>query len=89
MQGSVAWITIAPVKSLALVHRDEVELEQFGVRENRRFYLVDDDGRMINGKVVGPLVGVVPNYDDAVGHLALQFPDGSRRGGRRRVRART
>ena len=55
MQGSVAWITIAPVKSLALVHRDEVELEQFGVRENRRFYLVDDEGRMINGKVVGPL----------------------------------
>ncbi len=77
MQGSVAWITIAPVKSLALVHRDEVELEQFGVRENRRFYLIDDDGRMINGKVVGPLVRVVPNYDDQVGHLALQFPDGS------------
>ena len=44
MQGSVAWITIAPVKSLALVHRDEVELEPFGVRENRRFYLVDDNG---------------------------------------------
>jgi MOSC domain-containing protein len=77
MQGSVAWITIAPVKSLALVHRDEVEVEQFGVRENRRFYLIDDDGRMINGKVVGPLVRVVPNYDEAVGHLALRFPDGS------------
>jgi uncharacterized protein YcbX len=77
MQGSVAWITIAPVKSLALVHRDEVELEQFGVRENRRFYLVDDDGRMINGKVVGPLVRVVPEYDDEVGHLALRFPDGT------------
>jgi uncharacterized protein YcbX len=77
MQGSVAWITIAPVKSLALVHRDEVELEQFGVRENRRFFLVDDDGRMINGKVIGPLVRVVPNYDDEVGHLALRFPDGS------------
>jgi uncharacterized protein YcbX len=75
--GSVAWITIAPVKSLALVHRDEVELGQFGVRENRRFFLVDDDGRMINGKVVGPLVRVVPNYDDEVGHLALRFPDGS------------
>ncbi len=75
--GSVAWITIAPVKSLALVHRDEVELEPFGVRENRRFYLVDDDGRMINGKVVGPLVRVVPDYDDEAGRLALRLPDGS------------
>ncbi len=76
MQGSVAWITIAPVKGLALVHRDEVELEPFGVRENRRFYLVDDNGRMINGKVVGPLVRVVPEYDDATGRLALHLPDG-------------
>ena len=76
MQGSVAWITIAPVKALALVHRDEVELEPFGVRENRRFYLVDDNGRMINGKVVGPLVRVVPDYDDATGRLALHLPDG-------------
>jgi uncharacterized protein YcbX len=76
MQGSVAWITIAPVKSLALVHRDEVELELFGVRDNRRFYLVDDNGRMINGKVVGSLVRVVPEYDDAAGSLALHLPGG-------------
>jgi uncharacterized protein len=76
MRGSVAWITIAPVKALALVHRDEVELEPFGVRENRRFYLVDDNGRMINGKVVGPLVRVVPQYDHASGSLSLGVPGG-------------
>ncbi len=76
MRGSVAWITIAPVKSLALVHREQVELEPFGVRENRRFYLVDDNGRMINGKVVGPLVRVVPDYDDATSSLSLHLPDG-------------
>ena len=76
-EGSVAWITIAPVKALALVHRDEVELEPFGVRENRRFYLVDEDGRLVNGKTVGPLVGVVPDYDAVSGQLALRFPDGS------------
>ncbi len=76
MRGSVAWITIAPVKSLALVHRDEVELEPFGVPENRRFYLVDDNGRMINGKVVGPLVRVVPDYDEESGSLALRLPGG-------------
>jgi uncharacterized protein YcbX len=76
MQGSVAWITIAPVKSLALVDREEVELEPFGVRENRRFYLVDDNGRMVNGKVAGELVQVIPEYDDAQGRLALHFPEG-------------
>ncbi len=77
MIGSVAWITIAPVKALALVQRDEVELEPFGVRDNRRFHLVDEDGRLVNGKTIGPLVGVVPDYDAASGRLALRFPDGS------------
>src|SRR5207244_6851733 len=50
----------------------------FGVRENRRFYLVDERGRMVNGKRVRELVGVVPEYDDAVGTLALRLPDGGR-----------
>ena len=75
--GSVAWITIAPVKALGLVHRDEIELEPHGVRDNRRFYLVDDDGLMMNGKTIGELVAVVPEYDEAAGRLALRFPDGS------------
>jgi uncharacterized protein YcbX len=74
MPGTVAWITIAPVKGLGLVQTDEVELELFGARDNRRFYLVDEDGRMLNGKVVGPLVRVVPEYDDKVGRLALRLP---------------
>jgi uncharacterized protein YcbX len=74
--GAVSWITIAPVKALALVRLDEVDLEPFGVRENRRFYLVDENGRMINGKVIGPLVRVVPEYDDASCALSVQLPGG-------------
>jgi hypothetical protein len=85
MKGTVSWITIAPVKALALVHRDEVELEPFGVRENRRFCVVDDDGRMVNGKVMGPLVRVVPEYDDSAGTLALHLPDGEVVGGEVRL----
>jgi MOSC domain-containing protein len=77
MQGSIAWITIAPVKALALVHREEVELEPFGVRDNRRFYLVDEDGRMVNGKTAGHLVRVVPGYDEESGSLELLLPDGN------------
>jgi hypothetical protein len=72
----VAWISIAPVKGLALVHPEEVELERFGVRENRRFYLIDPRGRLLNGKQLGPLVRVVPDYDEEQGTLRLVFPEG-------------
>jgi len=54
----VTSISYAPVKGLGLVQVDEVELERTGVRENRRFHLIDDDGRLINGKFAGTLVQV-------------------------------
>jgi len=72
----VAWITVAPVKGLALVAREEVQLELEGVRDNRRFYLVDARGRMVNGKVLGSLVRVQPEWLEQEGALVLRFPDG-------------
>ena len=76
MDARVAWISIAPVKGLALVSPESVLLEPLGVRANRRFYLVDADGRLRNGKHLGPLFQVVPEtFDD--GALGLRFPDGS------------
>lgn len=74
--GRVAWIHLAPVKGLALVAREEVALELFGVRDNRRFSLVDARGRMVNGKRLGRLVQVAPEWDEASGVLSLRFPDG-------------
>jgi uncharacterized protein YcbX len=73
----LAWISIAPVKSLALAHPRQVRLEPYGVRENRRFYLVDEDGRLANGKRLGRLVQVAADYDEAGETLALRFPDGA------------
>lgn len=72
----VAWITYAPVKGLGLTHTDEVELESAGVRANRRFHLVTDDGRLVNGKVAGTLVQVAAATNADGTHLALRFPDG-------------
>ena len=72
----VAWIAIAPVKSLALTHPDEVELGPLGVRENRRFYLVDEDGRLLNGKRLGRLALTIADYDDTARTLALRLPSG-------------
>ena len=64
------------MKALGLVQRGEIELQPFGVAENRRFYLVGDDGRKVNGKDCGPLVTVQPRWDEASSTLALEFPDG-------------
>ena len=73
----VAWIAIAPVKGLALLHPESVRLERFGVRENRRFHLIGEDGRLLNGKQLAPLVQVRAEWDEDAGTLALRFPDGN------------
>lgn len=78
MSARVASITIAPVKGLALVARDDILLERHGVTGNRRLYLIDPSGRLVNGKRLGTLVQVVPELDLGAGSLGLSFPDGSR-----------
>lgn len=72
---SVTRIAVAPVKGLALVFPDEVELGPHGVAENRRFCLVDEDGRRYGLLRDGRLQTIVPDYDAATGRLALRFPD--------------
>jgi len=74
---TVTSIMVAPVKGLGLAQADEVELEHTGVRANRRFYLISDDGRMVNGKVAGPLVQVAAVTDPDGTTLSLRFPDGT------------
>ena len=76
MDARVARISIAPVKALGLVHPDAVELGRGGVAGDRRFWLLDADGRLMNGKRVGMLVGVRPAWDEATGRLSLAFPGG-------------
>lgn len=78
MSPCVVRISIAPVKSLGLVHPEEVELELGGVRGNRRFWLVDEAGRLFNNKRHGPMVRVRSEWDEDTRELALVFPDGRR-----------
>ena len=73
----VSWLTIAPVKGLALVEVEELALARDGVAENRRFYLVDADGRRYGLLRDGRLALVRQAYDPARGRLELAFPDGS------------
>jgi uncharacterized protein YcbX len=74
---SVSRISIAPVKGLGLVHLDEVMVAATGVRENRRFHLVDADGRRFNQLRNGALVQIRPEYDAESERLTLRAPDGS------------
>jgi uncharacterized protein YcbX len=75
--ASVAWLHVAPVKGLALVERDEIALGPDGVEENRRFCLVDADGRRYGALRDGRLQAVRPRWDPDGRVLALAFPDGS------------
>jgi uncharacterized protein YcbX len=74
---TVSRISIAPVKGLALVHPDEVRLEDTGVASNRRFHVVDADGRRYNQLRNGELVRIKPEYEPETERLTLRFPDGA------------
>ena len=73
---TVSRLSIAPVKGMALVHPDEIALEPFGVAANRRFHVIDADGRRYGQVRNGTLVRIQPEYDEKSGRLALRFPDG-------------
>ena len=73
---SVSRLSVTPVKGLALLHPDEVTLEPTGVPENRRFFLVDERGRLLSGLRHGPLVRIRAEYDPERETLTLRFPDG-------------
>jgi uncharacterized protein len=75
---AVSWLSVAPVKGLALVRRDELTLAPYGALENRRFHLVDERGRFVNAltKLEQSLFRVVPEWDAGADTLRLRFPDG-------------
>jgi uncharacterized protein YcbX len=76
MSPSVAWISVAPVKGLALRQLERCELTEAGLAGDRQFFLVDENDRLVNSKGLGVLQQIVPDYDDAAEVLTLAFPDG-------------
>jgi uncharacterized protein YcbX len=78
VSGTVVRLSIAPVKALGLVHPDSVELEANGAVGDRRFWLVDETGRLYNNKRCGPLVQIRADWSPETEELALVFPGGRR-----------
>jgi uncharacterized protein len=73
----VSALAITALKGTNLRSVDRIRLDRDGVRENRRFYLIDARDRLVNGKVVGELTGIVADYTDSARRLTLTLPDGS------------
>ncbi|GAC1567227.1 MAG: hypothetical protein NVS2B3_04320 [Vulcanimicrobiaceae bacterium] len=72
----VSRLQITPVKGTELHDVPSVDLAIDGIADDRRFYLVDGEGRMFNGKRDGRLVCLRAEYDAPNARLALHFPDG-------------
>ena len=79
---SVTALSVTPVKAMRLHQVDTIELDEYGARGDRCFYVIDERGRMVNGKQFARLQTVVPDYDPAAQELTLTFPDGHRAQGR-------
>jgi uncharacterized protein len=74
----VASLATTAVKGFRICARSDVMLGRAGVPDDRRFYLIDSRGRMVNGKRIGILSAIRADFnrDDAL--LDMIFPDGSR-----------
>jgi uncharacterized protein YcbX len=78
---NVARLSIAPVRGLGLEHPPSIELTDMGVVNDRRFYLIDTQGRLLDRLRVGALCRVFARTDADATWLRLTFPDGRVIGG--------
>jgi uncharacterized protein YcbX len=74
--GRVAWIAIAPVKSMALVFLERAELGLDGIPGDRAYAVIDEHHRLVNGKRAGTLATVRVELDPGTGTLSMRLPDG-------------
>ena len=68
-------IHIAPVKSLALIDADTVQVGVHGISEDRRFLVRSREGVLVTQRQIGKLALVRADYCSASDNLRLEFPD--------------
>ena len=73
---SVELISVTPVKCFALSHPEEIELTEQGVLENRRFLLVDGEGKRLRSSLTSWPMVLRAHYDRPAERLRITFPDG-------------
>ena len=78
MAASISWISLTVVKALAIEHVEETELGEQGLRGDRRFFLIDENDRLVSNKrrSFGRLQRVHAAYDEDERALTVRLPDG-------------
>jgi uncharacterized protein YcbX len=71
----VARLSIAPIRGLGLQHPDTIELTPAGVVNDRRFYLIDDHGWLVDRLRASQLSRVFAETDADATWLRMTFPD--------------
>jgi uncharacterized protein YcbX len=74
--AAVSRLQIAPVKGIALSDVQRITVGRTGAVGDRRFFLIDERDRKVNGKVLGVLQTVAGSFSEDDGILSLQMPDG-------------
>ena len=74
---SVSRLSFTPVRGLGLSHPESIELTDMGLVQDRRFYLVDEHGRLVDRLLAAQLVQVRAETNDEATWLRMTFPDGS------------
>lgn len=73
----VSGLSVAAVKGTRLRDASALELTRDGARGNRRFYVIDERDRMLNGKQLGVLQTVEADFSPETGLLTLRFSGGA------------
>ena len=73
----VARLSFTPVRGLGLSHPESIELTEMGLVEDRRFYIVDEHGRLVDRLRASSLVRVSAETNPEATWLRLTLPDGS------------
>lgn len=77
MTAHVSWISLTPVKALALELVDEVDVLETGLKGDRLFFLVDENDRLVNDKRYGALQTARAAFDEGSRTLEVRLADGS------------
>jgi uncharacterized protein YcbX len=72
----VTALSVCPVKGTRLRRVESVQVGVDGASGNRRFFVIDERDRMLNGKQLGGLQAVVASWDESTRRLSLSFPSG-------------
>lgn len=73
---TVTDLALTPVKGTRLGAVESIELGHDGARGNRRFFLINERGEMVNATRLGGLNQLVSAYSEGDRKLSITFPDG-------------